>query len=97
MDLRDVALRGIYRYEDRDVIVIARLPGYPSEDDPTGPSNGDAVMVKYVSDDHKFIIDPADLESMDHGRCEALTRSWRFCDRPLDDHGACDRPYGHRN
>lgn len=61
MDLRDVALRGIYRYEGRDVIVIACLPGEASEDDPTGPQDADMVMIRYLDDDHNFIVDPADL------------------------------------
>lgn len=69
MNLSDVVRRGIYRYEGKDVIVIARLPGSPNGDDPDGPQSGDAVMVKYLGDDHKFIIDPADLETDECPKC----------------------------
>lgn len=69
MDLSDVVLRGIYRYEGRDVIVIACLPGEASEDDPTGPQDADMVMVTYLGDDHKFIVDPEDLETDECPKC----------------------------
>lgn len=73
MDLSDVVLRGIYRYEGRDVIVIACLPGEASADDPTGPQDADMVMVTYLGDDHKFIVDPVDLAKDPHDQDQRTT------------------------
>lgn len=65
MDLSDVVLRGTYRYDRTAVIAVALLPGEASEDDPTGPRDADMVMIRYRDDDHKFIVDPADLAPLD--------------------------------
>ena len=65
MDLADIKIKGLYRYEGLCVRAVATLPGGPSEDDPEGPQNGDMVMIHYAGDDHKFIVDPADLEPED--------------------------------
>lgn len=65
MDLDDIATRGIYRYLGLDVIVEARLPGEPSEDDPSGPQGADMVIVRHLDDDHHFFVDPEDLAPLD--------------------------------
>jgi hypothetical protein len=67
MDLDQIERYQEYRHlgTGLPVIALAMLPGEPSEDDPTGPIDADMVMVRYRGDDHKFLIDPADLESIE--------------------------------
>ena len=62
MDLVDVERGRMYRYDQTMIVVVATLPGGPSEDDPDGPRDADMVMIRYRDDDHKFLVDPADLE-----------------------------------